>query len=74
MNVVDVFLVFGKDKHGRRRFLQHFEKVRHLAVLAHVLDFLDNVEARGARAADVDRDGVHEGRLGKVLDLRGHRR
>lgn len=56
---VDLVLVVGKDDGRRGRLLEALEEVDHLCLLLDVLDLLDDVERRGAGAADVDDDGLH---------------
>ena len=58
---------------GRLRLLQALEYVDHLRLRLDELHFLNNVEGCGSSPADVHRDRFDERRLGKVLDLLGHR-
>mmetsp|Transcript_30466 Transcript_30466/g.76481 ORF Transcript_30466/g.76481 Transcript_30466/m.76481 type:complete len:586 (-) Transcript_30466:154-1911(-) len=72
VDVVHVAFVFAEDEHRRRRFLQALQQVHNLGLLLHVLHLLQHVQVCGARAADVDDYGLHQGGPRKVLDLLGH--
>mmetsp|Transcript_21135 Transcript_21135/g.59471 ORF Transcript_21135/g.59471 Transcript_21135/m.59471 type:complete len:541 (+) Transcript_21135:357-1979(+) len=72
VDVVHIAFVLRKDKYRRGRLLQALEEVHNLRLLLDKFDLLDNVEVRGARAAHVHHDGLHQGAAGKVLDLPGH--
>src|SRR4051794_8471018 len=71
--IVHVVLVLRKDEYGGRGLLETLKEVDDFGLLFDVLDLLNDVEGSGARAANIDGDGVDEGLFGEVLDFFGHR-